>query len=669
MLKKIILFIVLIINIKAIQAQQTLQQSGGFSGGGINGNRNFNNRNNTDTGFKKRNDAADSITIYYKYINQFKINFLDSNINNFDKQNIAPYYYQNLGNTATATRSLIFNPYLQSGFNTGLNQYNPYNYTFENTKLYTTTKPFTELIYLLSSSAEQMINVTHTQNKKDNLNFSLEYRFINAPGLYKNQNASLNNTRFVLQYNSPNKRYHLILAYIANKNASSENGGLVNPLQLDSLQLGNPFELTTRLGPNNAIRRNPFSTAIFTGNIHKTSQVTLQQQYDIGQKDSVEINGKFSRIFYPRLRLQHTLSVKKNSYEFIDLYADSTRYKNYFNIQLQKAGADTFKLSDTWNILQNELSIISYPDKKNASQFLKVGAMLENYKGVFNNNNSTFFNFSILGEYRNRTKNKIWDIDAQAQLHLSGYNQGDYKLKASLTKLIQNKKAEIELGFINLQKTPDFIFNSLSSFNRNANNNFNKENTIKFWFNYNNPNKKIILNANLFAINNYLYFDSFFAPKQEARLINILNINFEKQFHLAKKINWYVGVNMQNATANIPINIPTIIAYNRFVFEGTFYKNLNLATGLEVRYINNYKPNGYSPFNGQFYFQNSFSLTNLPDVHLFFNFRIKSFKTYFRIENLNTLIQSGSKQYNYSLQNYAMQGMWVRFGVWWNFVN
>ena len=38
--------------------------------------------------------------------------------------------------------------------------------------VFQTTRPYTELSYVLGSKAEQLISVTHTQNRKSNANFS-----------------------------------------------------------------------------------------------------------------------------------------------------------------------------------------------------------------------------------------------------------------------------------------------------------------------------------------------------------------------------------------------------------------------------------------------------------------------------------------------------------------
>jgi hypothetical protein len=180
------------------------------------------------------------------------------------------------------------------------------------------------------------------------------------------------------------------------------------------------------------------------------------------------------------------------------------------------------------------------------------------------------------------------------------------------------------------------------------------------------------LNAEYFAVSNYIYYDSFFTSKQDASLFNVLHISAEKKFKLVGHWNWYTDIHVQQTTGDPPVNIPFFYTRNRIAFEGNFFANLFISTGLEVRYQTSYKSDGYSPFLGQFMYQNSYSVNNRPDISAFLNFRIKSFKSFLRLENLNTLdVQNGFKfdKRNFATEQYPYPGLWVRFGVWWNFVN
>ena len=117
-----------------------------------------------------RDRFADSITIFYRYYDSTRTRTIDSSINDFTTRFPIPYTYETLGNLGTAARSMRFNPNMKAGWDAGFHQYDTYKYTVENTKFYQTTRPFTEMSYLLGSSSEQLIDIVHTQNKKSNFN-------------------------------------------------------------------------------------------------------------------------------------------------------------------------------------------------------------------------------------------------------------------------------------------------------------------------------------------------------------------------------------------------------------------------------------------------------------------------------------------------------------------
>ena len=296
--KYISLFILLLLMQGIVHAQQPLQviNSGGNYG---QAGRGVQAPKKTES-LQRRDKNADSITIYYKLYNNNDIQKLDSSINDFYVHYPIPYTSYNLGNLGTATKSYLFNTNKQIGWDDGFHAYDGYNYTLEGTPFYQTTRPYTEFGYLLGGKGEQMVEVKHTQNKQQQLNFSFEYRFSNAPGNVKNQNANMNNMRITAHFQSKRKRYESFFTMLFNTTASSENGGLKNAALLDSLSLNDPFELDTRLGISGASFRNPFNTSIATGTTYNKNTFAWKQTYDFGQKDSIVKDTIVTHLFYPK---------------------------------------------------------------------------------------------------------------------------------------------------------------------------------------------------------------------------------------------------------------------------------------------------------------------------------------------------------------------------------
>lgn len=628
-------------------------------------------RNTGNDSLQRRDRNADSITIYFRYFDSTRLRTIDSSINDFNTRFPMPWNYRYLGNYGTAAQSMLFNPLMKAGFDAGFHQFDVYKFTMENTRFYQTTRPYTELGYLIGGKAEQLVNVVHTQNRKSNFNFSIEYRFSNSPGVLKTQNASQNNFRFTSHYQTPNRKYEAFLIYLSNKSSSSENAGLQDPRKLDSLALNDPYELETRLGRAGALSRNPFNTTVYTGNLYKENAVLFRHHFDLGTRDSLVMDTITVQLFYPRLRIEHTLKFSSNSYRFYDIYADSANYLRYFNYAITN---DSVSYKDAWHDFTNEFSLISFPDKKNQSQFLKAGIAVQNLKGTFNDSEATksLYNVYALGEYRNRTRNQRWDIEATGQLYLTGNNAGDYAALVSMKRSLGNKIGNLTVGFQNTNRSPSFILDPLSRFPVTRNNTYGKENIIRLFAQYDHPRSAWKLAGEYFAVTNYMYFDSFFTARQEATLFNVLHLSAERKFRLSNHWNWYTEIHMQQTTGQPPVNLPLFLTRNRIAFEGNFSTNLFLSTGIEIRYATAYKADDYSPFTGQYFYQNTYTLSNRPDVNAFLHFRIKSFKGFFRVENLNTL--NPAKGFSFSKLNFVtphtpFTGLWIRFGLWWTFVN
>jgi hypothetical protein len=675
-MKRIILLtLVLVMAVESSAQMINLNNTRGGGGSGLsydNQGRPMRRGSGGDS-LKKRDNLADSITIFFRYFDSTRTRRFDSTLNDYSLRSPIPYTHYNMGNMGSAAQSYLFQPRMLPGFDPGFHAFDIYNYSLENTRLFQSTRPYTEFNYSLASSAEQMISFLHTQNKKSNFNFSAEYRFSNAPGNLKNQNASINNFRFTSRYQTNNKRYEGLLIAIVNKNAASENGGLEFEARLDSL-FNNAFELSTRLGRAGLVSRNPFNTSVNTGNIYRETTVFYRHHYDIGQKDSLVTDSSLIKLFYPRLRFENDLNYSTRQYRFFDYNIDSVnsdRYRKYFNFRNPN---DTIQYSDQWTRLSNTFSLISYPDKKNLSQFLKLGVTLENIKGTFQDTTTLagLYNIYASGEYRNRTKNQVWDMEARGSLYINGLNAGDYDAFISLKRMLSKKTGYLTVGFNNVNRSPAMLFDRSSSFPISNRTDYNKQNIARLFGKYENPQQRLSITGNYYLVSNYLYFDSFFTARQAATVFNVLQISLTKQFRLSRRWNWYSEVHLQPLTGQPPVNLPLIFTRNRVAFEGTFYRNLQLSTGLEMIYHTPYERDNYSPFLGQFFVQNGMSFSNRPDIHYFMHFRIRSFQGFFRLENLNSLnIKKGFEftQLSRLADNYRQLGLWMRFGLWWSFVN
>lgn len=639
----------------------------------------------TTIGFKHRNDLADSITISYRYLDSLRSLRLDSSINDFNRFFSVPAHYVTLGNNGSAAYPILFTPLLKAGWDAGFHAYDVYRFTVEGTRFYKTTRPYTQITYLLASGKEQFVNILHTQNIKPTWNFGFEYRLISAPGFFQTQNTGHNNYRLFSSYQGKKKRYAAWFVLNGNKIAASENGGIQNDSLLYAKDRKIRVAVPVNLGGDVSRSFSPFSTKIATGNIYKDFTFFYRHSYDIGKRDSIQINDSTKEyLFYPKLRFQHTISYNTYTYQFQDTIGrehvnwvedskgDSAIFKKWYDTSLNVTTGLNFLVRDKWKVLTNDFSIRQFPETKNPAQFIEVGARVENLKGMFAKDTTNFYNVALHAEYRNKTRNKKWDALLNGEFYAAGLNAGDYFANASLTRFLNEKWGNIQVNFQNVNRSPSFIFDERSSFNfKNQSANKNENITV---LSATADNPKFSLWFRNISIANYTYFKNYYQTDQYSSLINITQVQASKKTRfklLRNKLYLYSDFIVQQAAANSPVRVPLFYTRQRLAFEGLFYRNLNLSTGFDVNYNTPYKANNYSPVMGQFFPHDS-TINNLPNVAYYFNFRIKSFTGLVRLENLNTVNFSDGVNFtnnNFAAPHYPTPGMILRIGVKWNFVN
>ena len=634
----------------------------------------------------KRNKFEDSLTISFRYLDTTRQFKLDSSINDFTRRYPIPSDHYFLGNTGNPTESFLFSPVMRSGWDPGFHSLDVYKFTVDKARFFTATRPYSEINYMLGTRSEQYIELMHTQNRTPNWNVGFQYRFINAPGIYKSQKTSHNNYLLTNWVSSTNKRYNNYVVIVANKLQSGTNGGIRDTLTsggfvnyIDHPNYTDRFSIPTKLGGDAQVSNNFFNTDVSLGNKYNDLHAVMRQQFDFGQKDSLVTDSTVIPLFFPRLRMEHTIKYSKYRFFYDDSQPERRYYERYYNINpADIPGA--FRVEDSWKELLNDFSIYTFPDAKNLQQYIKVGAALQNLSGQLKDTltEHKFTNIFGHGEYRNRTRNQRWDLLAYGKLYFIGLNAGDYEARASIQSLLGQKIGSLKLGFENVNRSPNYMYNANSSFYLPAEaSDFKKENSTHLYADIYQPLLKLNLSGHYYLVNNFLYLTDFYRYQQHNTLFNLVQVSAKKVFETGRKKQWKwrSDLSLQKIIGNAPVNVPLIYTRNRFAYEGNLgYPKLDIAFGFDTRYRTNYKGNNYSPLLGQFFYQNdSIVKYKLPDIAAFVHFRINSFKAFVRAENLNTFRKLGPNwgftNNNFAAPGYPYPGLLIRLGIFWGFVN
>ncbi|RYZ26675.1 MAG: hypothetical protein EOO10_14900 [Chitinophagaceae bacterium] len=650
------------------------------------GNNNNNGRRGGDTtatlsNVERRDYSDDSLQVQVYTFNAVKPTTFDTSIRDYTTRFPIPATHIFLGNDGSATRSLLFSTPRRTGFDPGFHSHDVYKLKLENIRFYNTPKPYTELGFMIAAQQEMMVDILHTQNIKPYWNASFQYRLLSAPGIFRNQKNNHNSIQLTSWYQSPNKRYNNYFVVLNNKIQASENGGIKSNQDYleDPLYQRSRFTIPTNLGGDPTFGADPFSSNVVTGRKEKEFNLLLRQQYDLGRKDSLVTDSTVIPLFYPRQRFEHTLKYGSYDYTYLDVPSsgrvnnkpDSAYYDSLYSIHLPP-GFDSVFLQDRWKEFSNDFSIYQFPDANNLQQYIKLGAELQLISGQLKASNPSLYNIVAHGEYRNRTKNQKWDINASGRLHTAGYNSGDYHAFISLQRLLSKDLGTLQVGFENINRSPSFKYDQRSSFYLDAPKSFGKENTLHFFAGYFIPKLGLQLNGDYYFFTNYLYLNSYKNFAQESAVFNLLRVSGAKTFRLNRSWNLHSEVYVQQKAGGAQVNVPLLFTRNRLAYEGRVFRNLNISAGLEMRYHTPYKADNYSPVLGQFFYQDTITISNRPDLHAYLHMRIRTFKAFVRVENLNSASTNGGFGFNknsLAAPYYPMPGMLFRLGIYWTFVN
>jgi hypothetical protein len=460
---------------------------------------------------------------------------------------------------------------------------------------------------------------------------------------------------------------------MSNALQSAENGGiqdesfLVNP----NPAYEDRFNIPTNLAATAFSSRNFFNVKLITGNRYVDKHYLLRQQYDFGKKDSIVTDSSVVRYFLPKLRFENTTQLSKYSYQFLDVQASGSSdfYKDNYSFTNVP---DTVNYQTGLDVVKTDFSLIQFPDSKNPLQFIKAGASFLLYDPTTLNGAGRFTNTIAHGEYRNRTRNKKWDMLLYGEFFILGRDLGNYRVRANLQRSLGEKFGALELGFENINRTPSDLFTSDLSFPVLRGTDYANENVTALTASLNFSKIKTRLSLEYFLISNYTYFKGFQESDQYAPLFNFIRVGVNKETNLGRRWKWYLDLFLQTVTGNAPIHLPLVYTRNRLAYEGKPFRNLVISTGLDIRYYSPYFADNYSPVLGQFFYQTERKIAIRPDVAAYTNFRIRSFTSYVRVENLNTITQRygfGFKDNNLAAPLYPNPGMVFRLGIFWNFVN
>lgn len=609
-----------------------------------------------------------NIKVRYRYLHSEKNLQPDSTIHTFHRRMYLQPWYTDLGNYGSPARNLMFTPEDRFGPTLGYNVMDIYHIQPDSLKFYNTTVPYSVFSFNLGSKLEQRLKILHTQNIKPNWNVAFEYNRMSSDGFFLLQRNAHDAASVTTNYQSINRRYKLNAGLIYNKSSHDESGGILYEDSLTSENFNERSTMDIRYanaeGPNTATV--PRS---FINNAIRDYHIVLQHGYSWGKTDSLynDDSTKVSIKYTPRFGVSHHFRHSNKQYTFKDMRPDSLRYAPFFAQSFVGDGSDSVFTRQKQNTFDNAVLLNGFIGKEDKQLQFSAGA------GIRVDNFSTRFLvdaqfYTITSNYltgqlrKEATEPGEWFYSAHAKFYLTGAVAGNSLLQVSAGKELGDW-AIAEAGI--RQNINNAAYNYTTYINQydTIANNFSQESVTQAFVRFSSTKYDMNVQLRTYLISNYLYMNQNQLPDQYATAFNVTQLSLQKALRWRGIVldNELLYQQVPNAA---PVNIPLFMGRHQLSYEGKIFGNaLQIAAGVQMRYHSPYESAAYSPLFHRYYYNTNYLLSNDPVWAIFFNFRIKRFRSYLMLDQFQQLFGDNKNLIN--APGYPAQNAMIRFGFNW----
>jgi len=598
----------------------------------------------------------------------------DTSVHDFHRRPLALPWWRDLGNLGSPARPLFFRPQnMAAGPSLGYTAFDAYRYIPDSLAYWNTTRPYSFFNFMLGTRSESRVELGVTQNIRPAWNVALLYRKTTSPGFFKIQRTNHDNAALTTDFTSPGKHYALRLAATFNNHQHDENGGILSEDFLLDDAYGDRQTVPVRFQATDyGVRRSPVETTL------RDVGLLLAHRYTFGPVDTAwaEDSTSYTATLRPRFAVAHRLEGGTQRYRFRDLRPDSLRYDFLF--------ARDFLLNDSvtteqrWQFLDNALALEGFARLAGETVRVSAGAgartdYFRTERIVAEDESQLQGNVYLTGAVGNRgdglpdTARGPWAYSATARLFVLGPSLGNGEIHARLGRRIgARRETLLEVGANAVRSDAPYNYTTYRNayFGRRAD--LVPETKAAAWASASVPRAGLSAGVRAWALTNLVYLNEAQDFSQWAPVFNVAQGWVRHLLPLGKFV-LDNEIAVQQRTGGGPVNVPlvagrTALSYERFLFN----RALQLATGIEARYHTPYNADGWSPFFGRFFFQESILVSNVPEATAFFNFRVKRFRAYLSGDQLQQLVW---RKNVITAPGYPAQSAMFRGGFSWVLVN
>lgn len=578
------------------------------------------------------------------------------NIQSFYRQNFTEkdvfgnMYFSNFGQT--------FNPlsYREKRFKLNLlPDGKSFNYiNTEDIRYFNVKTPMTEFVFENGLREGQYLSTTFSQNLNPRLNYSVRYRGLRSVGRYVNSLAANNAFIATVNYYSKNERFKVWSHYASQNVDNAENGGIS-----DLNEFVNDEELSTTNRQNIAVNLNNAHTEFDSRRFHLGSSYQLfggSKTDSAGVGTPLVLKNKFT---YEKQKYLYKEKQAENYYEspvFSDLFR-----KNLKSLEnLQNVTSLEFRVGDK---LLAEAGL-KYENIKLYGEDALIQGLINIPKQIDDHL------VGGIGKLYFDWNEKI-KINADAEFKSGEIFKSQYHLNAFLDihplegyHLMAGGLIEFSFPSLNLFYNQSF-YKDFNYYNYS----FDNTNTQKLYGSISVDKLNTNFSANLYNIENFVYVDTDFRPKQLSQGISLFQLRGDVLIPY-RKFNLSASVQYQKVTQNADfLPLPDLIARASVFWQSKVFDNkAELQVGLNANYFTEFESREFFPVINEFMLQRThpeFGIQKIgafPILDFFLNLRVQRMRIYLRADHFNSMW--GENNY-YSAPFVPFRDFKVQIGVKW----
>ena len=616
--------------------------------------------------FGKREEANDSLEVHTPVISDYRIwrqNDLEPSIvdtvltiESFYKQNFlqkdlfGKMPFPNPGQTVNPLEYEIDKPRIQL-----LPKGKSYNYLSPgDIRYYDVKTPMTEFIYENGWREGQYLSTTFAHNLTPQFNYSVRYRGLRSVGRYDNQLASNNAFIVTMNYKSQNERLKFWTHFASQNLDNQENAGIAD---LNEFVLDDSLRTTNR--QNITVNMETADSEFDSRRFHFGGSYAL---FGKSKSDSTELRAP--------LKIKNIFTYEKQKY----LYREGEAEDYYPSPVFTNQGRGNRKHFET---LQNTSTLAFSWGKR---LLVEAGLRYENLKLYSRGELAQGLVFiperledNLLGGVAKLyfDWNEYIQLNADAEFKSGEIFESQYYVNAELDiqpvsgyhliggAMVQSAFPSLNL-YYNQSFYKDFNYYNFSFENTNTQKLFGKLDLAKL---------KTSVEAELYNIENYVYVNSEFRPKQLDGSISLFQIKANNLLTY-KKFNLRTTVQYQKVANNEEyLPLPDVIARASLYWQShLFDKKAEVQIGFNGNYFTEFESREFFPVINEFMIQRTndeFGIQKIggfPILDFFLNIKVDRMRIYLRADHFNALW--GENNY-YSAPFVPYRDFKIQFGVKW----